>query len=151
MALEETKVGSGQILEIQGALSFLKAPTVYITVLAYGDSPFGPHDLTVLRDHLDSWRALLAKHGIAYDGMTLDGTVEGYAGLIYYAALPVDTAAFPAALPLVQDALYELTQLLPEAGWEINAVEQVITPLNANAGMKGLVPAQPLLSQRHST
>ncbi len=125
--------------DIEGALSFLKASTVYLTVLGHRNSALQEWELDLLRDHLDSWRALLAKHGTAYDGMTLDGNVEGHPGLIYYCALPVDTS-FAAALPLVQDAVYELTELLPDLDWQISIVEQVITSLRPSAGMRGLVP-----------
>lgn len=131
----------------QGALDFLKRAPTFVTAQAYRSTSFNEAELNILRDHLDSWRNLLFKHGVIYDGITIDGQADEHKDLVYHVAMAIDTATYPAALPLVLDALYDLTSELPSPKWEIYGVEQVVTKFEQEVSSRSLISAARLFAQ----
>jgi hypothetical protein len=130
-----------------GALDFLKRAPTFVTAQAYRGVSLNEAELNILKDHLDSWRNLLFKHGVIYDGITLDGPAEKHEDLIYHVAMAIDTATYPAALPLVLDALYDLTSELPSPKWEIYGVEQVVTKFEQEVSSRSLISSSRLFAQ----
>jgi len=131
-----------------GAMDFLKRAPIFVTAQAYREAPFGPEELAILQAHFNSWRTLLVRHGVIYDGVILDGNSEEYPELVYHLATVVEADNYPAALPLVLDALYDMTLEIPSADWEIHTVEQVVTRLEPDQESIGLVPGETVYAQR---
>lgn len=130
-----------------GALDFLKRAPTFVTAQAYRDTAFDARERRILNDHLDSWRTLLFKHGVIYDGIIIDGKEDTYKELVYHVAMAVDTSTYPAALPLILDALYDLTNELPSAQWRIYGVEQVVTEFEPEQSSRSLAAAERLFAQ----
>lgn len=133
-----------------GALDFLKRAPTFLTAQGYRNAPFTQDELEILQAHLDSWRSLLSKHGIIYDGIVLQR--GQFRDLLYHVAMAVDTIAYPAALPLVLDALFELAYELSGIDWEIHGVEQIVTRFQPDYQTKSLVAGRRLFTQHfHGT
>lgn len=132
---------------LAGALDFLSPVPVFVTVQAYRDTAFDAQEAARIQEHLSSWRLLLAKHGVIYDGIMLDGDLSEFVDMIYHFSMAVDMSRYPAALPLVLDALYELQQLVPSAEWEVHVIEQSVTRLVVNDSDRGLVPGPRVFPQ----
>jgi hypothetical protein len=130
-----------------GSLDFLKRAPTFITAQAYRESMIDGSELRILKAHLDCWRQLLFKHGVIYDGILVDGLSSTYKQLIYHVAMAIDGATYPAALPLVLDALFDLTNELPALDWQIYGVEQVVTRFEPELTSKSLLAGERLFAQ----
>ncbi|GEM_PF-2571275 len=131
-----------------GALDFLRRAPVLVTAQAYRGKPFTDAERQALMDHLDSWRRLLARHGIKYDGILADGGSREHPQLLYHVSLVIDGARYPAGLPLVLDALYDLVSELRDMDWELFGVEEVVTRLLRDESSRSLIAGERLFPQQ---
>ncbi len=135
------------ISALSQALDFKKPAPIIVTVQCFRDIPFSMQELSLLQQHVDHWRDLLIENGVIYDGTIANGQFLPLPNLLYNAAVSVAPFTFPAALPLVLDAFYELSNMLSSASWEIHTVEQVVTQLRPDNLEKGLRPARRVFGQ----
>ncbi len=130
----------------QGLLDFLKEAPLVVTAQAYRSSPLTAEEIEVLNDSVELWQSLLMKHAVLYEGNLLNNKDPGYVDMIYHVACTVQKDK-NVALPLVCDALYELTTVLPGLDWELHAVEQVITTLHCDSKSRGLTSSRRVFAQ----
>lgn len=129
------------------SLDLLRAAPVYVEIQAYRSTAFDDVELAIIKAHQESWQALLSKHGVRYGGVPLDGRADVCADLVFDAALPVDPVQHPAALPLVLEAIYDLTRELPSAEWEVHTVEHVVTRFQPSEEECTFLPERRLYAQ----
>jgi hypothetical protein len=140
----QTRVNSR---ELQGLLDFMRPAPLFLTVQAYRTSELSPEELTALDDHLNSWREILIGNGIAYEGVLVNNQSEDHADLLYHLSTMVNSHHYPGGLPLLLDALFELSKLIP-AEWELHVVEQVVTRFEISESEKGWIPSSRVFPQQ---
>jgi hypothetical protein len=135
------------LAKLASATDFLRRAPIFVTAQAYRSESLKPGEIANVQDHLESWRGLLKKHGVNYDGILVNNESPSHVDLIYHGSIHVQTEAQPAALPLVLDALYELSTLLPEAEFELYTVETVVTRLSLSNEHRGVVAGSRIFPQ----
>lgn len=133
--------------DLHGLEDFVSPAPLFVTVQAYRPSELTPQELTALDDHIQSWHDLMVKHGIAYNGTLVNNQRPDHADLLYHLASMLDTHLYPASLPLLMDALYELSKIIP-AEWEMHVVEQVVTRFDLSEMDRGWIPSNRVFPQQ---
>lgn len=135
------------LAKLASATDFLRRTPLYLAAQAYRSESLSPAELTAIQDHLDSWRGLLKKHGVAYEGVVVNLESPSHIDLLYHSSIQVQPDSDPAALPLVLDALYEFSTIMPAADIEIYTVETVVTRLRASDEHRSIVSGSRIYPQ----
>jgi hypothetical protein len=133
--------------ELQGLLNSLRPSPLFVTVQAYRSNELSAEELTALDDHVNSWQEVLARNGIRYEGTLVNAQREDHADLLYHLATMVNSQHYPGGLPLLLDALFELSKIIA-AEWELHVVEQVVTRFEISEGERGWIPSSRLFPQQ---
>jgi hypothetical protein len=133
--------------ELQGLADSIRPAPLFVTVQAYRNSELSADELTALDDHIQSWHSIMVKNGIPYEGAVINNQRPDHAELLYHLTTLIDTHHYPASLPLLLDALYELSKLIP-AEWEMHVVEQVVTRFDISEPDKGWIPSNRVFPQQ---
>jgi hypothetical protein len=133
--------------DLQGLLDFLRPSPLFLTVQAYRTSELTAEELTALDDHISAWHEVMVRNGIAYDGIVVNNQREDHADLLYHLSTLVNCHHYPGGLPLLLDALFELSKLIP-AEWELHVVEQVVTRFDVSESERGWIPSSRVFPQQ---
>jgi hypothetical protein len=133
---------------IESTLNSLTRQPLNVSARAYRNEALSADELSALAAHLQSWRSLLARNGTAYDGIIVNGAYKPDGRLLYSLSVSVDTELFPAALPLLFDALFELRNTFESVEWRIYCIEQVVTEVHVSSNERGFVPGRRVFGQQ---
>lgn len=118
--------------------------TIVIKATALRDRPLDEAERSVLALFSDSWKSTFSKCGIKWEhSENLTETIDGMPVVLQcQARLNPETNA--AALPIVLDALYELSSEVLHGDWRILATESVITRIDIDPESRGC-----MIGERH--
>src|SRR5687767_11539808 len=123
--LDNNELPTGEVealASLVGATDFLRQSPLYVMVQAYRSDPLSESEVQDIQDHIDSWRGLMSRHGVSYEGVIVSGPDPTHVDLIYHASLRVNVDKHMIGLPLVLDAVYELSCLIASAEFEIHSI-----------------------------